>query len=219
MPIRSLIFDFDGLILDTETPDFQTWQDLYREYGHEFPNEAWARIIGGHGRATFNAAQHLAGLVGGSVDPAALQARQQQLSDALTAIQPVLPGVIALLERGRAAGLKLAIASSSPHDWVDTHLSRLGIHDRFDKVLCAEDVGPGRTKPNPDLYLKALEETGVPAAQAVVFEDSFNGVQAAKAAGIFVVAVPNPVTRLLGVDGADLTLKSLEEFDLGQYLQ
>ena len=137
---------------------------------------------------------------------------------AMVLAQPVLPGVTRLIQQARDAGLKLAIASSSPHDWVDTHLARLGLQDRFDHILCSEDVPPGRTKPNPDLYLKALEVLDVPAGQAVVFEDSFNGVKAARAAGIFVVAVPNPVTALLGVDGADLTLKSLEEFDLRGFM-
>lgn len=218
MSITSLIFDFDGLILDTETPDFQVWQEIYREYGHELPLESWARIIGGHGVATFNAAQHLADLTGGAQQAASLRARQQEKSDRFIAALTAMPGVLPLLAEARAAGLKLAIASSSPHDWVNTHLTRLGLYDRFDPIICAEDVAPGRTKPNPDLYLKALEVLNIPAAQAIVFEDSFNGVKAARAAGIYVVAVPNTVTALLGVDGADLTLKSLEDFDLSRYL-
>ncbi len=218
MHIRSLIFDFDGLILDTETPDFQVWQAIYREYGHELPLRSWASILGGHGISTFNAARHLADLTGGDPDAETLRLRQQRQSDAMLLAQPVMPGVIPLLDQARAAGLKLAIASSSPHEWVDGHCARLGLLDRFDRVLCAEDVPPGRTKPNPDLYLKALEVLGVQAGEAVVFEDSFNGVKAARAAGIFVVAVPNPVTSLLGVDGADLTLKSLEDFRLSGYL-
>lgn len=218
MHITSLIFDFDGLILDTETPDFLVWQAIYREYGHELPLQSWASILGGHGISTFNAAQHLADLTGGASDVEALRLRQQRQSDAILLAQPVLPGVVRLLDQAREAGLQLAIASSSPHDWVDGHCARLGLYDRFDTILCAEDVAPGRTKPNPDLYLKALDVLGIHSRQAIVFEDSLNGVRAARAAGIFVVAVPNTVTALLGVDGAHLTLKSLEEFRLADYL-
>lgn len=218
MHIKSIIFDFDGLILDTETPDFQVWQAIYREYGHELPLQSWKSIIGGHGLATFNPAQHLADLTGCALDAGSLRLRQQRQSDAILLAQPVLPGVLRLLDQARKAGLKLAIASSSPHDWVDGHCTRLGIYDRFDRILCAEDVAPGRVKPYPDLYLKALEALGVQARQAIVFEDSPNGVKAAHAAGIFVVAVPNPVTVLMGVDGADLVLRSLEEFRLADYL-
>ncbi len=216
--LKSLIFDFDGLILDTETPDFQVWQAIYREYGQELPAAEWGKIIGGHGISTFSAAEHLADLCGGTAAASDLNARQMEESMAVVLAQPVLPGVTRLIQQGSEAGLKLAIASSSPHDWVDTHLARLGLLERFDPIICAEDVAPGRTKPNPDLYLKALEVMGAAAEQAVVFEDSYNGVKAARAAGIFVVAVPNPVTALLGVDGADMKLKSLEEFDLRGFM-
>jgi HAD superfamily hydrolase (TIGR01509 family) len=218
MSIKSLIFDFDGVILDTETPEFQLWQEIYRQYGHQFPDWEWAKIVGSHGLSTFDPAGHLAGLTGNLVDAAELRNRHQVACDARTLAQPVLPGVKKLLQRARAAGLKLGIASSSPHDWVDGHLARLGLLDQFHKILCAEDVEPGRTKPNPDLYLKALNELEVSAPQAIVFEDSLNGVKAARAAGIFVVAVPNPATSVLGVDGANLTLPSLEEFNLADYL-
>ncbi|HEY6071819.1 MAG TPA: HAD-IA family hydrolase [Anaerolineales bacterium] len=216
--LKSLIFDFDGLILDTETPDFRAWQAIFREYGYELPAEKWGSIIGGRGISSFNAAEHLAGLCGGAVAASELNARQEHESMAMLLAQPVLPGVTGLLQQAREAGLKLAIASSSPHDWVETHLARLGLLERFDPIICAEDVAPGRTKPNPDLYLKALEVMDAAAEQAVVFEDSYNGVKAARAAGIFVVAVPNTVTALLGVDGADMKLKSLEEFDLRGFM-
>ena len=121
-----------------------------------------------------------------------------------------------LLNDGRKRGLRLAIASSSPHAWVDPHLSRLGLADRFDRVLCSDDVPPGRTKPNPDLFLLAVDQLKVPKEAAVVFEDSPNGVRAAKSAGIFVVAVPNPLTIRLGVDGANLTVKSLADISLDE---
>jgi HAD superfamily hydrolase (TIGR01509 family) len=219
MNLKALIFDFDGLIVDTETPEFVTWQAIYREYGHEFPAERWGSIIGGSGHAQFDAAEHLAELARGGADASALRDRHRAGQEALLLAQPVLPGVVDLLDRARRSGLGLAIASSSPHAWVDTHLARLGLEGRFDSVVCRDDVPAGRTKPHPDLFLLALERLGVHADEAIVFEDSPNGVRAARAAGIFVVAVPNPTTSLLNVDEADLTLASLAEFKLAAYLK
>lgn len=212
MQLEALIFDFDGLILDTETPEVDVWQAIYREHGHELPVEEWIKTIGGYGISTFNAATHLAGLTG--LDAAPLYARYRSESDVIIHASPILPGVTDLLADASARGLRLAIASSSPHSWVDPHLSRLGVAGRFDAVICSEDVAPGRTKPNPDLFLLAVERLKVRKAAAVVFEDSPNGVRAARSAGIFVVAVPNPLTANLGLNGANLTVKSLAEVRL-----
>lgn len=212
MPLQALIFDFDGLILDTETPEVKVWQAIFREHGRELPVDEWAKTVGGYGLSTYNAAAHLAELTG--LEAAPLYARYRRESDAIINASPVLPGVLDLIEAGTRRGLGLAVASSSPHAWVDSHLSRLGLDSRFEAVLCADDVAPGRTKPNPDLFLLAAERLGVPKEAAVVFEDSRNGVRAARSAGIFVVAVPNPLTIRLGVDGANLTVGSLAEVSL-----
>ena len=214
MQLQALIFDFDGLILDTETPEVEVWQDIYREHGHELPVDEWAKTIGGYGISTFDASTHLAGLTG--LDAAPLRARYRRESDIRIHASPVLPGVLDLLDDGRTRGLRLAVASSSSHAWVDLHLSRLGLADRFDRVICSDDVAPGRTKPNPDLFLLAVDQLKVPKEAAVVFEDSPNGVRAAKSAGIFVVAVPNPLTIRLGVDGANLAVKSLADISLDE---
>ena len=218
MRIKALIFDFDGLILDTETPEYQVWQAIYREHGFELPDDEWGKIIGGYGISSFDAAEHLALLSQGRLDSVSLRDRHRLESHAITLAQAVLPGVIDYLQDARRLGLKLAIASSSPHAWVDTHARRLGIFDDFDKVICADDVGVGRTKPNPDLFLVALEELKVQKTEAVVFEDSPNGVHAARSAGIFVVAVPNSVTSQLSIENADLTLRSLTDLSLRELL-
>ncbi len=214
MPLQALIFDFDGLILDTETPEVEVWQAIFREHGRELPVDEWARTIGGYGISTYDAAAHLAELTG--LEAAPLRARYRRESDAIIHASPILPGVLDLLDEAAARGLRLAVASSSSHAWVDSHLSRLGLAARFDAVLCSDDVPPGRTKPNPDLFLLAAERLGVRKEAAVVFEDSPNGVRAAKAAGIFVVAVPNPLTLRLGVDGANLRVNSLAGISLGE---
>ncbi len=219
MNIQALFFDFDGLIQDTETPEFQVWQNIYREYGQELPIEQWSKMVGGFGLGVFDAASHLANLVGDSLRPDALRARHKAESDALILAQPILPGVTEYLEEARRLGLRLAVASSSPHGWVDAHLTRLGLAPRFDLILCSEDVPPGRTKPYPDLFLKALETFHLRPSEAIVFEDSLNGVRAARAAGIAVVAVPNPLTRRLGINGADLNLPSLATLPLTNLLR
>lgn len=216
--IKALIFDFDGLILDTETPEYHVWQSIYREHGFELPHDEWGKIIGGYGISTFDAAEHLSLLSQGQLDSVTLRNRHRSESTALTLSQPILPGVMDTLHEAKRLGLRLAIASSSPHAWVDTHAKRIGIFDYFDKVICADDVGAGRTKPNPDLFLLALERLKVQKNEAIVFEDSPNGVQAARTAGIFVVAVPNEVTSLLSIQNANLTLRSLTDLSLADLL-
>jgi putative hydrolase of the HAD superfamily len=147
-----------------------------------------------------------------------LRDRHRLESHAMTFSQPVMPGVIDYLHEAKQLGLKLAIASSSSHSWVDTHAKRLGIFDYFDKVITSDEVGIQRTKPHPDLFLLALEQLNVRANEAVVFEDSPNGVRAAQSAGIFVVAVPNSVTSLLTIENANLTLSSLADLSLAELL-
>ena len=212
--IKSLIFDFDGLILDTESPEADVWSQIYAEHGFEFPLDEWGTVIGGNGNSNFDAADHLSLLSQGRLDPASIRIHHRSGSDALTLKQPILPGVTEYIHEAKRLGLKLAIASSSEHAWVDTHAKRLGIFDYFDHVICRDDVGVGRTKPNPDLYLLALNQLQVQKDEAIVFEDSPNGVKAANQAGIFVVAVPNPITSLLIIAGADLIVQSLSEMPL-----
>jgi putative hydrolase of the HAD superfamily len=216
--IKALLFDFDGLILDTETPEYHVWQAIYREHGFELPHEEWGRIIGGYGISDFDAAEHLSLLAQGRLDSVSLRTRHRLESDALTLAQPILPGVMDLIHEAKRMGLQLAIASSSPHSWVDTHAKRLKIFHYFEAVICADDVGAGRTKPNPDLFLLALDRLKVPKEAAVVFEDSPNGVKAANRAGIFVVAVPNLVTSTLLIEGANMKLSSLSELSLSELL-
>ncbi len=211
--LKALIFDFDGLILDTETPEVLVWQSIYREHGFELPVHEWEKTIGGYGISTFDAADHLSLLSQRRLDPAAMRTRYRRESDLLIHASSVMPGVLNLIEQARETGLQIAIGSSSPHSWVDAHAKRLGIFHCFKHIICQEDVAPGRTKPNPDIYLKALERLKVQNTEAVVFEDSPNGVQAARHAGIFVVAVPNPLTAKMGVSG-DMTISSLAELSL-----
>jgi HAD superfamily hydrolase (TIGR01509 family) len=217
--IKALIFDFDGLILDTETPEFLVWQSIYMEHGHELPAHEWIKTVGGYGLSNFDAAEHLTDLTQGQLDAVSLRARHQVETTAIIVDSPILPGVENIIYEAKKLGLKLAIASSSPHAWVDTHAKRLGIYDYFDKIICADDVPPGRTKPNPDLFLKALDQLKVRKSEAIVLEDSPNGVKAAQSAGIFVVLVTNPTTSSLTFEGEFLRLNSLADLRLSNLLQ
>lgn len=214
--LKALIFDFDGLILDTETPEVLVWQSIYSEHGFELPIHEWEKTIGGYGVSNFDAAEHLSHLSQGRLDPVSSKLRYRKEADALIHASSIQPGVMDLIQQAGEHGMKIAIGSSSPHSWVDAHLKRLGIFHHFKPVICQDDVAPGRTKPNPDIYLKALKQLQVQNTEAVVFEDSPNGVLAARRAGIFVVAVPNELTATMNVQGdrtvsslADVTLQSL----------
>ncbi|MBL8080588.1 MAG: HAD family phosphatase [Anaerolineales bacterium] len=211
--LKALIFDFDGLILDTETPEVLVWQSIYKDHGFELPLDEWKKTIGGYGISNFDAAEHLALLSSGRLDPVSSKARYRKETDAIIHASPILPGVVDMIEQAKAAGIKVAIGSSSPHSWVDAHAKRLNIFHYFDFITCQDDVAPGRTKPNPDIYLKSLERLKVQKNEAVVFEDSLNGVEASRRAGIFVVAVPNQLTSQMNVRG-DLTVSSMAELTL-----
>ena len=138
--IKALIFDFDGLILDTETPELLAWQEVYRGYGQELAASTWGQIVGGTAASDFEPVAALAALTGQTLDPPALYARVRERSLAQILAQGPLPGVLECLEEGKRLGLALAIASSSTHEWVEGHLSRLELSGYFDAVLAREDV-------------------------------------------------------------------------------
>lgn len=205
MSLRALLFDFDGLVLDTETPSFGSWGELYREHGQELTLERWSAAVGTIGG--FDPVAHLEELVG-PIDRDTVLPRRQARDVELCDDEELRPGVLDYLEEARRRGLVTAIVSSSSRPWVDRHLARLQRAGHFDDIVTA-DGELARAKPLPVLYLEALERLGLVAEEAVAFEDSPNGVRAAKAAGLFCVAVPNSVTASLGLDEADLVVPSL----------
>jgi HAD superfamily hydrolase (TIGR01509 family) len=212
--IRALIFDFDGLILETEGPDYQSWQAVYQTYGCALPLSKWAECIGT--TDAFDPYDYLAQQLGHPIDRDAVRAERRRRFAALMADQEILPGVESYILEAKRLGLKLGVASSSTRQWVTGHLERFGLVTFFDSLKSRDDVA--RTKPDPALYLMSLQALGVESHQAIALEDSPNGVLAAKRAGIFCVAVPNPVTRHLSLDLADLQISSLAELPLEQLL-
>jgi HAD superfamily hydrolase (TIGR01509 family) len=213
--IKALVFDFDGLILETETPAYETWSEIYREHGHELPRERWVQNIGASAWP-FDALEHLASLVMAPFDRDAVKARREARKVELVAALEAMAGVREYLRDARRLGLKVAVASSASDAYVCGHLDRLAVRDSFDVVVCRDHVERG--KPFPDLYLRAIAELGVAAREAVAFEDSPNGIAAAKAAGLRCVAVPNPITVALDLSAADLRIDSLGALTLEELI-
>jgi HAD superfamily hydrolase (TIGR01509 family) len=213
--IRAIVFDFDGLILDTEEPVYRSWLEVYQAYGEDLPFERWVKIVGST-TAGFHPQHHLEQRLGRPLPKEVLDRRIGRRTEMVLA-QKVLPGVVRHIEEATAMGLKLGVASSSTNEWVRGHLARLGILDRFDCMRCRDDVASA--KPEPDLYIAVLECLGVLASEAIAIEDSPNGVLAAKRAGLRCVAIPNSITTGLDLGQADLQLASLADVTLAELLR
>jgi len=211
--IKALIFDFDGLILDTELPEYQAWQVVFESFGCVLPLAEWAAEIGTIG--VFDTYAYLESQLGRPVDRAAVRARHRAHFAELMQGQSLLPGVERYIRDAKARGLRIGIASSSSRGWVVGYLERFGLDASFDCLRCFDDVE--RVKPAPDLYLAALQALGALPHEAIALEDSPNGALAAARAGIFCVAVPNPLTRQLAIV-ADLQLASLADMPLSNLL-
>lgn len=214
--VKALILDFDGLILDTETTDFESWNAVYREHGVRLPREEWVRAIGSDGKA-FDPVARLTAMTGRPLEAAALREARRRVRDGMLERLEPLPGVVAWIESALGRGMQLAIASSSPLSWVEGHLERAGLRRHFAELVTSEQVP--RVKPDPALYLRALAILGVAPAEALAVEDSPHGVAAARAANLRCIAVPGPMTRGCDFRQADLKLDSLAERSLDQVIR
>jgi HAD superfamily hydrolase (TIGR01509 family) len=210
--IRALIFDFDGLVIDTETPLIDAWAALHERAGRAYSRADAHRLVG-HVEIDFDPWTAF----GPAADRKALDEQHRRLARELTARQPILPGVLACLQEARTRGLKLGVASNSSHRHVDGHLARLGLLGLFDLTCCRDDNLP--VKPAPDLYLAAIRQFGVSAGEAIAFEDSTAGTLAARHAGLWVVAVPNPSTHGHDLSAAHLIVPSLADMPLAALLE
>jgi HAD superfamily hydrolase (TIGR01509 family) len=213
--IRAIVFDFDGLILDTEEPIYRSWLEVYEAHGEALPFDRWVEIIGST-TASFHPQHHLEERLGRPLSQDVIERRIGRRTELILA-QQLRPGIVQHLDAAQSLGLKLGVASSSTRDWVAGHLDRLGILRRFDCVRCRDDVT--NAKPAPDLYLAVLDCMGVGPSEALAIEDSPNGVIAAKRAGMRCVAIPNNITASLDLSPAELVLRSLSEITLPDLLQ
>ncbi len=214
--LEAIVFDFDGLIIETETPVYRAWAEVFERHGHELSLDFWKTIIG-RGSNFFDPVADLEQRLGGPLDREEIQRLRRARERELVEAQPLQPGVEELRSAALEEGVKLAVASSSTRAWVVGHLARRGILDGFQCIRCRDDVE--RAKPAPDLYLAVVDCLGVRAAGTVAIEDSPHGVQAAKAAGLPCVAVPGPLTEDLDFGAADLLVPSIAELTLERLRQ
>lgn len=214
--IKAIIFDFDGLILETEEPVFRSWQELFSEHGCELTLDYWLQLLG-TSEGVFDPFDELERQLGREVDRAVLGPPRRERELELIAGQDLMPGVRAYLDEAERRGLLTAVASSSSQEWVAGHLDNLGIYDRFHCIKTKDDVE--KAKPDPALFLLTLEELRVEPQEAMVLEDTPNGVLAAKRAGLFCVAVPNALINHLSFENADLRLGSLNDLSLEELLE
>ncbi|MGI9606761.1 MAG: HAD family hydrolase [Acidimicrobiales bacterium] len=211
--IRSVIWDFDGTILDTEWPAYVSAEREFVRLGVDLRFDEWQNTIGSADHEPWwEVLRREAGGLGESDDT--LLARYRGLKNELTDAADLLPGVASLFDHLRHRSVPNALASSSSLEWVERHTRRHGLWDRFVAVATRTDVGRARTKPEPDLFLLAAERAGFDAAHTLVIEDSAHGVAAAKRAGMRVVAVPNRITNGQDFSAADLVVDSLAGLDL-----
>jgi len=212
--ITAVVFDFDGLLMDTESTGFAAWQYEWRQHGLELDPAGFWADHGGDITELRRAA--LAAAVGPSFDAAASDARRQAYRAGLNRDLELRAGIDAWLAEGRAAGLRLAVATSSHTGWAEAFLAQVDRVERFDVFACGDEVA--RTKPAPDVYQLALRRLGVPACQAVAVEDSPHGVAAAQAAGMRCVGIPSPHVTPDRLAAADLVLGSAAEASLAEAL-
>jgi HAD superfamily hydrolase (TIGR01509 family) len=209
--LRAVIFDFDGLILETETPEVRSWEEVFRHYGAEYPEWYWRFTLGRGAEQVAQRPYDLLGEQGVTADQDEVLEMRAAILARLLAELEILPGVLDRIQESKTLDLKLGVASSSRHPWVDGHLERLGLLTFFDEIVCADDVE--RAKPFPDLYLKCCEKLGSLPSETAAFEDSVNGVKAAREAGLYVVAVPTHLTIRAELD-ADMVVDSLADVSL-----
>jgi HAD superfamily hydrolase (TIGR01509 family) len=208
MKFSGFVFDFDGLMLDTEIPRFTAWQEAFEKLGFSLTYRDWWKTIG-TGPSAYDPSMHLFELTNGSVDITALRETAVTRADELLESAELLPGVKVFIESAARRNLPMAVASSSDHDWVFGHLENFSLLQYFQTILTAQDVQ--NVKPDPELYLLAVKKLALSADSVLAFEDSPNGIKAAKLAGLRCVAVPNRITREMDLSLADLVIDSFNE--------
>lgn len=212
--IQALIFDFDGLIIDTETPWYEAYRQVYEEeHDVELPLELWGKVIGTT-FTDFNPYTYLIENAKTEVDLEQIKKLTRARHTELMKGQSLRPGVEQYVHDAKAAGYKLGLATSSTRQWVDRVMTDFDLLRSFDVIVTADDVT--RVKPDPELYIKAMGRLQVKASEVIVFEDSLNGLRAAKAAGATCVVVPNQVTSFMDFQKHDLRIDSMSQKTLQQ---
>lgn len=208
LPFEAIIFDHDGTLIDTETPDFLACSRLCDELGISFSLEYWAKkIVGRIGGYDDLYEDIIRGHCNGFTK-ADMKKRLRELWQITLVDVALMPGVSRLLAELQAAGYPLAVATASDRNWIERWFSQFNLHTYFQVVATRDDVV--YNKPAPDVYLVAASRLGVRPERCLVFEDTLVGAQAAKAAGMTVVAAPSHLTKILDFSQADDIVESLE---------
>ena len=215
MALKGIIFDFDGLIIDTEMPGCNAWAELFNQHGFSFTIEDWKKAIG-TGPTAYDPANHLSQLTNGQLNAQEIQELSLSRTRELIELQSLLPGVLDFIIAAERLGLPMAVASSSNREWVEGYLSKLGIR-KFFKVVCTSD-DVANVKPDPELFLLAAKKLGVAPSEAIIFEDSPSGIRAAKAAGILCIAIPNDITKSMDLSLAFKIVDSFLDLDLQELI-
>lgn len=213
---RALLFDFDGLIADTESAIYEGWAGVYEKHGEELSLAEYVQCVG----STFGQFDPMAELerrLGRALEWAPLLAAKDEVIRAGHLGLAPLPGVAEVLAAAAAAGVPCAVASSSSADWVRPWLATFGLSDAFQAIWTRDRVR--EAKPSPELFLGAAAELGLPPGQCLVLEDSRNGLRAAQRAGSPCIIVPSPVTRGSDFSGARRVLPSLAGITLDELLE
>lgn len=204
--LKALLFDMDGLLIDTERLYIESERELAREFGAELPEVTIARMMG---RKPLEAIRIMMADLGVTADPAEVLARRDRMMIArMNADLRPMPGMPEIISRFRGR-LALAVATGAVRPFVDLMVTRFGLEGVFDAIQTSEDVERG--KPDPEIYLRAAEKAGFPPSECAVLEDSGNGVSAGHTAGCYTVAVPNDHTRGQDFSSADLVCRDLFE--------
>jgi len=205
--ILAVVFDLDGLVLDTETPDYLRWKEVYEQFGLDLTIEAWAGVVGRRDVDLY------APLRARGADVAAIrEACDHRLAVLIKDYLKPMPGFDALIHRLIPTGIRRGLASNSDRTHVDRVVDRLGLREHFDVIIAGDEVP--RWKPAPDIYLRALSRLDVHPKECAALEDSQSGIEAAKAAGLWCIAVPNQFTRHQDLSKADRIVSSLEDITL-----
>ena len=214
--INGIIFDFDGLIVDTESIVFNGWQNIFQEFGTVLQVEEWAVCLGTSENG-FDPAVLLEQKCGQKLDLGLINKDfELRTTSKILASRP-RPGIENLLQEARQAGFKIGLASSSSRTYIDFHLERLGLSSLFDCLVTSNDVVT--VKPDPSIYRQAIQKLGLEPSRTIALEDSPNGILAAKAAGIFCFAVPNSVSACLDLSKADFCIQELDHYHLTDLCQ
>jgi len=203
---RALIFDMDGLMIDSERLYFEVERSLARRYGKEVRDETLWRMMG---RTPLEGLTIYVRELGLPLSPAeAVEIRNGLMRERMTTDLRPMPGLFHILDAflGRR---KLAVSTGAPREFLDIAMDKLGIRARFDVLLASDGISRG--KPDPEIFVKTCSLLGVPPGRAVVLEDSENGVVAGKRAGCAVIAVPSDYTRGQDFKQADFIAADLFE--------